>query len=107
MTTLTNRSLSEMYSGARQVNHLFLEGTYHSTGYFEFDSTQNFASLQEDNEFVVYKEIASYDGSSRPTLKHGQFFPFNNIQAGKYASTNGKNLYDVHAHPLDENDPLN
>ena len=101
---LTGRSLGELYAGATQVNHLFINSTYSASGYYEFDSTQNFASLH-GSEFTVYKELGTYDASSRNTLKHGQFFPYNDLEPGVFASLNGKNLYDALAHQLPNSDP--
>ncbi|SDM03028.1 LPXTG-motif cell wall anchor domain-containing protein/fibro-slime domain-containing protein [Sarcina sp. DSM 11001] len=89
-------SLSNLYSdGLRDVNHLFIQSTYDESGYFEYDSTQNFASLQGEN-FKVYKELGTYDsGGNKSTLKHGQFFPFNDLKPGVFAAVNGKNLYSA------------
>lgn len=96
--TVTNngQSLSGLYgSGLRDVNHLFIQSTYDETGYFEYDSTQNFASLHGEN-FKVYKELGTYDaGGNKSTLKHGQFFPFNDLKPGVFAVVNGKNLYSA------------
>ncbi len=98
-------SLGSLYNGAKEVNHLFIESTYHSSGYFEYDSTQNFASL-DGNNFKVYKELGTYDASSKPTLKHGQFFPFNDLAAGVFATVNDQNLYTISAAtPLPDGDP--
>ena len=98
-------SLSELYGGAREVNHIFIDSIYNSSGYFEFDSTQNYASLQDDNNFRVYKELGSYDsGGNKWTLKHGQFFPFNDLQAGVFTSVNGQNLYSLSGQ-LPDGDP--
>ena len=104
MVTKTGGSLSQMYAGDQEVNHLFIESTYNATGYFEFDSSQNFADLNGSN-FDVYKELGSYDGSSRPSLKHGQFYPYNSIEPGVFAAVNGKNLYDAEGHALPDGDP--
>lgn len=100
-------SLATLYAGAKEVNHLFIGSTYDGTGYFEYDSTQNFASLQgrDHGDFAVYREIGTMDVSSRPTLKHGQFMPFNDLEAGFFASLNGKNLYSATAQPLPNTDP--
>ena len=92
MTANTN-NLSGLYAEAATVNHLFIESTHKETGYFEFDSTQNFASLKGGTNFTVYRELGTNDTSSKPTLKHGQFLPYNDISAGLYASVNGKNQY--------------
>lgn len=109
-TTSVDRSLEELYhSGTgqlREVNHLFIDSTYRSNGYFEYDSAQNFASLKDDNDFKVYRELGTYDSSNRSTYKHGQFFPFNDIEAGVFASVNGKNLYPTTGSTeLPESDP--
>ena len=91
------------YSPAVDVNHLFISSVYNSSGYFEFDSCQNFATLLDPNgnvtnNFTVYKELGTNDSSStKTTLKHGQFFPYDNIQAGVYSSYNPQNLYTVNA----------
>ena len=104
--TTAGGSLGTLYQGAREVNNLFIQSTYDSSGYYEYDSTQNFASLRSDGNFVVYKEIGTYDsGGDKPSLKHGQFFPFNDIEAGVFASVNGKNLYDANTDPLPDADP--
>ena len=57
----SNSSLSGLYSNAQEVNHLFIESVYNSSGYFEFDSTQNFATLVPtgDGNFTVYRELGT------------------------------------------------
>ena len=105
VSTVTGRSLGDLYSGARTVNHLFMASTYNSTGYFEYDSTQNFASIQSDNNFRVYKELGTCDVGSRPSLKHGQFLPFNDITPNKYSTANPENLYDATLNELPDSDP--
>ena len=95
-------SLSQLFGGSTEVNHLFLESIYRESGYFEFDSTQNFATLiQPDgtvgSDFTVYKELGTADAYERTTLKHGQFFPYNTITAGVYAVKNSQNLYSAFA----------
>lgn len=39
------KTLYENGLGLRSVNHLFIENIYFSSGYYEYDSTQNFASF--------------------------------------------------------------
>ena len=85
--------LSILFNGEKTVNHLFIESTYHASGYFEYDSTQNFASLNGGTDFTVYKELGTTDQGDRGTLKHGQFFPYDEIEAGRFASVNKENLY--------------
>ncbi len=104
--TAAGGSLKNLIGGGREVNHLFIASTYNGTGYYTFDSTQNFASLQADNNFKVYKEIGSYDsGGNKPSLKHGQFFPFNDLEPGVFTSVNRQNLYSATVSPLPETDP--
>jgi len=104
----SGQSLANLFNATKAVNHLFIESTYKASGYYEFDSTQNFASLkgQTSGDFTVYKELGSYDsGGNKNTLKHGQFFPFNDIEAGKFASVNRKNLYSATGQLLPDGDP--
>ena len=88
----------------RTVNHLFVESTYEASGYFEFDSCQNFATLiQEDGtvgeNFIVYKELGTSDLETKTTLKHGQFFPYDTITEGVYSEKNPENMYSALAMP--------
>ena len=123
----TNRSLYDLYSQAFEVNHQFLLSKYQETGYFEYDSTQNFAHIiTETNDpwfgqpmpgggtyglydFVVYDQLGttSQGYNSTNTRRHGQFFPFNDLKYGKYVSTpsNGLNWTDIHGNELSSLDP--
>ena len=100
-------SLADLFAAgeAADVNHLFIESTYRATGYYEYDSSQNFAYLTGNGDFLVYKELGTNDTNSKPTLKHGQFFPYNNIKPGRFASVNGENLYSATGGVLPESDP--
>ena len=106
-TTSSGESLYELYKDAKDVNHLFIASTYNASGYFEYDSCQNFATLKgnDSGNFTVYKEIGTSDSSNKTTLKHGQFLPYNDLVAGKFASANGLNLYDALQNMLPESDP--
>lgn len=97
--TSSGKSLAELYNAPQTVNHLFLESVYNSSGYFEFDSCQNFATLCNDDgtlkspynytdsegnviptiDFTVYRELGTSDNDDGCTRKHGQFFPYDNI----------------------------
>ena len=106
--TTKGGSLGQLLSGAEDVNHLFIQSTYSGSGYFEYDSAQNFASLKgaTGGDFTVYKELGTYDSAgSRPTLKHGEFFPYNDLEAGNFAVVNGLNLYDSRGPELSDDDP--
>ena len=106
--TTKGGSLGQLLSGAEDVNHLFIQSTYSGSGYFEYDSAQNFASFKgaTGGDFTVYKELGTYDSAgSRPTLKHGEFFPYNDLEAGNFAVVNGLNLYDSRGPELSDDDP--
>lgn len=104
-TKSNNKYLGDLYAGAKDVNHLFLESVYNSSGYFEFDSCQNFATLKEtdDGNFTVYRELGTSNNEGKSTLRHGQFFPYNNISAGNYSASNPQNLYSSDARTNDSN----
>ena len=107
-TTITNKSFSELFGEAQPVDHLFIESTHEESGYFEYDSCQNFATLdgRTSGDFKVYSELGTMDSSSKNSLKHGQFMPYNNITPGNYVSKNNKyNLYDVKQNELSNDDP--
>lgn len=101
--------LSKLFTGMTDVNHLFLQSVYNESGYFEYDSTSNFAHLNEDGTFTVYDQLGAIGNSTGPTRTHGQFMPYNNIEAGKFAyDSAGKpitNQTDVLATELSDLNP--
>ena len=109
--TQTGNSLYNLFGNAPEVNHLFVKSTYEASGYFEFDSCQNYATLlkngQVTNDFTVYQEIGTDDKTTKPSMQHGQFMPYNTITPGVFAdeAKNGLNLYDAKKQALDPNDP--
>ena len=96
-----NQSLATLFNNPTNVNHLFIKSVYESSGYFEFDSCQNFATLCKDDgttnlkdlytytdnqgkeipmrDFTVYRELGTADNSTWCTRMHGQFFPYDTI----------------------------
>ncbi len=89
--------------GLVPVNHLFIESIYNESGYFEYDSTQNFAHLNENGTFTVYDQLLASGTSSGPTRTHGQFFPYNEIDTNSIATYT--NQTDVTAKELPDTDP--
>ena len=99
----TGNSLSEWFSNAQEANHLFIQSTYSGTGYFEYDSVQNFAHLDSStNNFVVYKQLGS-DNTGGATHTHGLFWPYNDITAGVFSSN--KNTTTISGSGLPNTDP--
>lgn len=104
------RSLSELFSNMTPANHLFIQSVYNESGYFEYDSTQNFAHLNEDGTFTVYNQLGAIGTSTGPTRAHGQFMPYNNIspETGYATDTQGNiitNRYNVQGKELSDTDP--
>ena len=110
--TKIGKSLSELFKDedAIDVNHLFIKSIYNSSGYFEFDSCQNFATLLKPDgteqtyngkdpiNFTVYRELGTSDNEGKNTLRHGQFLPFNIIRENVFAtSKNPMNLFSAKA----------
>ena len=125
----TGHNLGELFDEATEVKHQFLMSTYNETGYFEFDSTQNFAHyiwqendpwigktspsghVYELHDFVIYDQLATSTEKNKPTLMHGQFFPYNDLASDVYYDDDGnlvivpkygysteyKNTIDIHA----------
>ena len=96
-------SLETLYNGSKKVNHLFLKSIYNESGYFEYDSTSNFAHLNGNGDFTVYDQIASISDYSGKTGTHGQFLPYNEMKEGKYTSFT--NQTDVSGNELPDSDP--
>ena len=101
--TITGRSLGELFAGGSTVNHLFIESIYDTSGYFHFDSTENFAHLN-GSSFTVYQELGTVSGEG-VTRQHGQFMPYNMIDKSHISEKNPKNLTDILAKSLPESDP--
>lgn len=104
-----SNSLSQLFDSTKEMdaNHLFLQNIYNESGYFEYDSTQNFAHLNSDGTFRVYDQLGAITGNAehKNTREHGQFMPYNNISPDKgYAYDKDghiiTNQTDVLAHEL-------
>ena len=117
-----SNTFKELFSGANEVDGLFIKSIYEESGYLEFNSCQNFASLVEPgstsgnitDRFTVYKELGTTDFIERTTAKHGLFLPYDNIKEGFFSTRNPQNIYSMDAvfndpdpnnNQLAENDP--
>lgn len=93
-----DQNLSKIFAGAQTVNHLFLEKTYNETGYYEYSSFQNYAYLNANRDFTVYKQIGTPSNSNQLFYQRGNFMPYNKIiNDGLSLNTN---LYDEDGNPL-------
>ena len=102
-------SLGELFSGDTEVNHLFIQSVYEESGYFEYDSTKNYAYLA-GNEFEVYDQLGTIEREYKETMNHGQFMPYNSLvdpatgEPWPYSDM-FTNKTTVTASPLPEDDP--
>ena len=88
--TGASQSLGNLFNDMTDVNHLFIESIYNESGYFEYDSTSNFAHLNEDGTFTVYDQLAAIGNENGNTRAHGQFMPYNEIEPGKLSTTTNR-----------------
>ena len=101
-----NQTIAPAFANAETVNHLFIQSILEQSGYFEFDSSQNYATLKNhDGNFFVSKELGTHDKRDTNSLRHGQFFPYDDIDMDTYAKTNGENKYKATGEELPEDDP--
>ena len=68
--TQSNKDFGGVYENAIPVNHLFLQSVHESSGYFEFDSTQNFATLKREDENGNIVFNTKENGETDFTLYH-------------------------------------
>lgn len=98
-----NKNLGELFQYAKEVDNLFIQSTYDETGYYEYSSFENYAYLGGGSEFTVYEEIGTPEGSSGSFyFQRGNFFPYNQIEAGNLASN--VNSYDENGNLLQPGD---
>ena len=102
------KSLSGLFKGATETNHLFIKSIYANTGYYEYSSFENYAYLDTSSsgstkDFKVYKQIGTPTNENKYFYKRGNFMPYNSISDGRF-STN-KNLYDEDGKALTDTAP--
>ena len=97
-------SLSELYSSATSANHLFIQSIYNESGYFEYDSTQNYAYLN-GSDFTVYDQLGTTESNfGESSRKHGMFLPYNALEGRVYSNVL-YNLTDINNNELPDSDP--
>ena len=105
LAAYSQQSLSALYGAASPANHLFLQSIYNESGYFEFDSTKNYAYLA-GGDFIVYDQLGTNQSSNTYSAlrAHGMFMPYNDL-AGKHYSTVLTNMTDIYGSELPDMDP--
>ena len=105
-------SLKKLFSGGKEVNHLFLQSVYDATGYLSFSSFENYAALQEDGDFKVYEDlgapvqiIAGQEQKYMFALTRGNFMPYNDIKTISKDNFVNYNLHDEDGNPLNPENP--
>nr|WP_305141772.1 SpaA isopeptide-forming pilin-related protein [uncultured Acetatifactor sp.] len=78
--SVSGHSLAELFEGGKEVNHLFPSN---NNGYYEYDSTQNYACLNEDGNFKLYNALGTpYETPDQnPAYRQGNFFPYDDINS--------------------------
>ena len=103
----TGKSMKELFGTATPVNHLFLSEVYNESGYFQYDSTQNYATLLDptggiSDSFTVYNELGTIE-TDTPSQGHSQFMPYNDLDTSLVSSY--VNVKDVFNESLPLDDP--
>ena len=97
-------SLAPLFTSGTSANHLFLQSIYNASGYFEYDSTQNYAYLN-GSTFKVYDQLGTTEAHGIvPSMRHGQFFPYNDLVGLEY-SDKLFNTTDTSGNELPESNP--
>lgn len=96
-------SLSRLFSGGKQVNHLFRQDIYEETGYYEYSSFENYAYLGSNNNFTVYDQIGTPADGNSYFYQRGNFMPYNAIKEGVFSDNT--NIYDEDGKKLPEDSP--
>lgn len=103
VTSNGNTSLSKLFSGGKQVNHLFRKDIYEDTGYYEYSSFENYAYLGNNSNFTVYDQIGTPSNANNYFYQRGNFMPYNAIKEGVYSDNT--NVYDEDGKKLSESHP--
>ena len=82
----TGTSLSQLFNDKHkksEASNLFVKQVYDETGYFSYDSSVNYAYLDQANgKFKLYREVAApeMESGTTPSGQKGNFFPFDSLQ---------------------------
>ena len=94
LTNQPNESIGKWFpaSDKTEVNHLFIKSVYDETGYFYYNSAENFATLINDigkttQKFTVYNQLGT-PGSNAYYYQRGNFMPYNVLDSSWPISNN-------------------
>ena len=109
LTRNNNATISQRFPAPdkTEVNHLFIKSVYDETGYFYYNSAENFATLIDDSgkttsKFTVYNQLGTPSNQSDYWFKRGNFMPYNRLETG---NVRNYNQYDDEGTVLDASDP--
>lgn len=95
----------------QKVNNLFIQQEYDETGYFYYNSAENFATIKDsesknvngvvETPFKVYNQLGTPSNESAYYFKRGNFMPFNTLNPNKILN---HNLYDLYGKELTSSD---
>ena len=99
--------IAELFSSKNlvqsDVSHLFLSNVYGESGYYYYNSSDNYAYLDGSN-FKVYNQVGTYLNQAGGTAElHGNFFPFQDLNENNVSLLRA--LYDVGDGTLTPDDP--
>ena len=102
------RDMQTLFEDAVNANHLFIQDTYDTTGYYYYNSGENAATFNGDRnsgvkDFKVYEQLMTPHEDRAFFYQRGNFLPydtFNRMNASKY-----RNLYDEMGNLLSDDDP--
>ncbi len=118
--TSSGGSLAELFGEnsqffVSQANHLFIQRIYDETGYYEYDSGNNYAYLNPDTQsFDVYRQTAipigstnnGHIGTSTAASAHkGNFLPFDSLREEGVSVERNLERYDGDGVALPATDP--
>lgn len=101
LKTAEGVSLASLFPTTNEVSHLFLKSVYEETGYFYYNSAENFASLTE-SDFKVYRQLGTPSNEGKFYYKRGNFMPYNTL---KTSLVQNRNLYNDNGGGLSKTDP--
>jgi fibro-slime domain-containing protein len=81
-----NASYYQVNRKQENVNHLFINSVYESTGYYSYSGFENYAYLPEgSSDFKVYEQVGTPSSEDRYYMKRGNFMPFDELDVNNPA----------------------